>query len=252
MTNIIARLKRLGKRIAIPQTEPSQPGRNEGRNWDDSNPRTNGEVFLIEAYAPQWRLCVDIGANRGDYAKQILATNPACRVLCFEPNPELANALHKDARFEVYSCAVGDTVGRVVMHINDRDPGLSSLWRKTEATRSLEVDQTTLDHFCSEHGIQTIDFVKIDTEGNEVRVVKGAAHLIVSDAIGMIQFEYGGTYRDAGTSLQEMYQLLGGRYMICHLLAAGLLPLPYLEDLETYRYSNWVAISRRLYTTVYP
>jgi len=61
----------------------------------------------------------------------------------------------------------------------------------------------------------------------------------------MIQFEYGGTYRDAKTTLKEAFSLLEKNYVICMIMPSGILPLHYSKDLETYKYSNWLAISRR-------
>ena len=111
----------------------------------------------------------------------------------------------------------------------------------------LDIPQVTLDDFCVENDIQSIDFVKIDTEGNEVNVMRGARRLIDKQCIGMIQFEYGGTYVDAKTTLKDVFPLLKRNYIICHLLPQGLLPLEYSEGLETFRYSNWVALSKDLF-----
>jgi hypothetical protein len=59
----------------------------------------------------------------------------------------------------------------------------------------------------------------------------------------MLQFEYGGTYQDAGTTLREAFDALDG-YDVFHLMPNGLRPVRYSSALETFRYSNWVAVAR--------
>ncbi|MBU0568951.1 FkbM family methyltransferase [bacterium] len=97
------------------------------------------------------------------------------------------------------------------------------------------------------HNIKNISFIKIDTEGHEVAVLKGAQNLINHQLIGMIQFEYGGTFLDSRTTLRDVYNILSKNYIISHVLPNGILPLPYSNILETYRYSNWLVISRNIF-----
>jgi FkbM family methyltransferase len=213
-------------------------------NWDDADPRTNGELWLINGYARQWNTVLDIGANTGSYARRVLAANPQCEVICFEPIPSLASALAADPRFSTYPYAVGDKATTVELHVNRRQPSNSSLWRRSDDTSPIAVTQVTLEEFVRERDIPVIDFTKIDTEGNELRVLQGARELVEAKRLRMLQFEYGGTYLDAGTSLKDVFELLSPHYLICHLLPEGLFPLPYSEALETQRYSNWVAFAR--------
>jgi FkbM family methyltransferase len=177
----------------------------------------------------------------------LLETNPQLRVICFEPLGELTTSLASDQRVQVHNCVIGSYTGVTTLHVNQDDPTQSSLFRLTPETKPLEVAQRTLDEFCLENGIDHVDFCKIDTEGSELDVLRGAISLVKRSAIRMIQFEYGGTYQDARASLREIYDLLSEQYIICHLLRCGLLPLAYSPEIETYRYSNWVALSRALY-----
>jgi hypothetical protein len=101
----------------------------------------------------------------------------------------------------------------------------------------------------AENGIDRLSFMKVDTEGHEIAVLRGASAALRDQRIGMLQFEYGGTYADAGTTLRQAYELLQDNYLVCHLFPQGWVPMPYSEQLETYRFSNWVAIARNLYAT---
>lgn len=214
-------------------------------NWDNCNPQTNGEFFFIMHYAKQWKICFDIGANKGEYTKNILKVSSKCTIYCFEPNPLLRKSFKNKKSCKLYSVAVGEKNGFLDINFNSVDSTQSSIYRENQNTKKVTVPQVTIDDFASKHRITHIDFIKIDTEGHEFSVLKGARKLCHSQSIDMIQFEYGGTYKDAGKTLKQVYQLLQQKYIICHLMSTGLLPCKYLPEIETYRYSNWIAISRK-------
>ena len=62
----------------------------------------------------------------------------------------------------------------------------------------------------------------------------------------MIQFEYGGTTLDAGTSLRDLYRLLSDRgYRLAKLYPDALEIRPYRPWMEHFSYANYVALSPR-------
>lgn len=220
----------------------------EGYNWDNCNPATNGEYFLIKRCAKEWNICFDIGANTGEYSAYILKTNPDCKVFCFEPNILLRDFLEEKKVTDICHVALGDRCGTVLINIDMSDSSQSSIYRNNKQCKPQEVPMITIDYYMSSRGIDYVSFIKIDTEGNELAVLRGASVAIKNQSIGMIQFEYGGTYSDAGTTLRQVYETLSKNYLICHLFPHGLLPVPYSNELETFRYSNWIAVSRQIYT----
>jgi FkbM family methyltransferase len=54
----------------------------------------------------------------------------------------------------------------------------------------IEVDCTTVDDFCSQRGITSIDVLKIDTEGHELAVLNGAMQMLSSGAVRFVFLEY--------------------------------------------------------------
>jgi len=214
-------------------------------NWDNCDIQTNGELFFLNSLSKHWKVCLDIGANKGNYASAIHAKNPSCRLICFEPNPQLIDEIKSNGINEVYNCAVGKENGSIPLFINTANSTQSSTYRQGQDMNKIDVDIITLDNFANNNGIDHIDFVKIDTEGAELDVLKGARNLLLNRRIDIIQFEYGGTYLDSKISLKDVYDLLSNDYLICHLYPTGILPYStYHKDMETYRYSNWIAISR--------
>ena len=108
----------------------------------------------------------------------------------------------------------------------------------------IEVEQDSLENFCADHSIDRIDFLKIDTEGAEWRILKGAESLLQHGRIGAIQFEYGGCYLDAGATLEQAYHLLtSNNYLVFRIVPSGLLHIALWDNaLENYLYSNYFAV----------
>ena len=129
----------------------------------------------------------DVGANFGYYAVHCAqAVGPTGSVHAFEPDPaasELlvmnanANGLHH--RLTTHAVAVSDRDGEVEYHLAEEAAfsGLTSTGRS--ATRGVvTVRSRSLDSVATEHGVQQLDALKIDVEGHEPAVLRGAANLL--------------------------------------------------------------------------
>jgi len=104
------------------------------------------------------------------------------------------------------------------------------------------VDIRTIDSFCLEKNIDHISFLKLDTEGNELNILKGAKNMINSEKIDFIQFEFGGCNIDSKTYFQDFYYLLNPRYQIYRILENGLFPIKkYCETNEIFLTTNYLA-----------
>ena len=92
-------------------------------------------------------------------------------------------------------------------------------------------------------GIETIDFLKIDTEGHDLHVLRGAAGLLERKAIGVIQFEYVDAWAPAGATLGAALDLLAGfGYRAFLLKREGLYHFDYKTFGEFFTYANFVAM----------
>ena len=60
-----------------------------------------------------------------------------------------------------------------------------------EPSETRECPVTTGDLYCSEHGIERIDFLKVDVEGAEREVLNGFSRMLDERRITAVQFEYG-------------------------------------------------------------
>lgn len=92
--------------------------------------------------------------------------------------------------------------------------------------------------------MQQIDLLKLDVEGHELDVLKGAKHMLAQGQIKRIHFEYGGTYIDARILLKNFFDLLLPLGYRCYKIYPNSLHLVerYDQVLENFQYSNWLAI----------
>jgi FkbM family methyltransferase len=95
---------------------------------------------------------------------------------------------------------------------------------------------STLKRYIEPREINEIDFLKVDVEGFEYEVIKGAEELL--DNINVVQFEYGERYPIANKTLKMMYDLFPDRYMY-HIEEDKINLVPYKG--EYFQYSNYLA-----------
>jgi FkbM family methyltransferase len=164
------------------------------------------------------RLALDIGANRGDYTKQLAARFD--RVSAFEPDPgsfkHLKDNLAGFANVQPVNQAVSDSVGFLPFY-RDLRPELGGLASSvhdlkidSEFSELITVPCTTIDNHCRDDGDQ-VAFIKIDVEGHEPAVFAGARETIRRWR-PVICFEFWETWYDRGygslfKSLFDIYDL---------------------------------------------
>ena len=104
----------------------------------------------------------------------------------------------------------------------------------------------SLDNFCAQHDINFIDFLKLDVEGNELKVLQGAEKMVTGKKIKYIQFEFGGTDIDARIYFKDFYTLLSPNYKLYRILKNGIRSInKYKETEEIFTTTNFLAILKR-------
>ena len=124
----------------------------------------------------------DVGANVGLTVTEMQVVFPQARIYAFEPNPrtfaELESRHGGSATLE--NLAVGSAAGRLTLHAtpySTNDSLLAPAWKNAQSEK-VEVDVVTLDDYCARHDIAAIDLVKIDTQGFDLEVLRGAERLL--------------------------------------------------------------------------
>jgi hypothetical protein len=95
-----------------------------------------------------------------------------------------------------------------------------------------------------DHKINRIDFIKIDVEGAEHKVILGFGDLVSNRSVKIIQFEYGMANIYTKFLLRDYYHLLGERYVVGRLCPNGVDFKDYDPLEENFRSPNFVAVER--------
>lgn len=202
----------------------------------------------------------DVGANVGDYAREVVERVPQARLFCFEPQPDALAELTvwtQGKRACVVPVALSDEAGPMTLRATDTACCyLAGLYRDHDAPSGLAVDReikvtaTTLDAYCASIGLYRINLLKLDTEGHEPWVLDGARSLLADASIDLIQFEMADVARNAGWTFRGMFNRLQGLGFDLYLEHADRLerlnadaplddPEHYVNVLAVARYLNW-------------
>jgi len=219
---------------------------------DSTYPEENGEWQLLEKVAPLCRSLVDVGAHQGDWGLKFLkyATDD-CSMIAFEPAPIALERLKQrwsgQLNVTIIGKACGDAVG-LIEFIDDGSTSASVLVAQDRAKKDrviISVPITTLDEEFSTLGITSVDYLKIDAEGLDYYVLRGADKLLAKGAVKYVQFEYSGLWRATGSTLLKAIDYLGAyKYSVCAIHSSGLKSVNARSIGEFSAYANFFAFQQ--------
>lgn len=162
------------------------------------------QAFLLGRYAPELvrfvvahlregSVFVDVGAHVGLVAFQVAALAHAKGVVthAFEPHPDAARGLrvnqdlNRRLRVRVNECALTDHAGSLLLDL--RTHAVARVGDRSAET--ADVPAVTLDDYLDAAGIGYADVVKIDVEGHELPVLRGASRALAEGRIGHVVVE---------------------------------------------------------------
>ena len=167
---------------------------------------------------------VDAGASDGRVSKRFGSLFPTAQLHMFEPNadygPALAELHSEQSRYHHYPVVLSNEPGEKTFYVT-ADPGSSSLYQTNDAMQKaypvqaahkdqLNVTATTLDQWATDHDIDGVQFIKMDIQGGEADMMRGASRLL-NDSVAAIYtevffqnfYEGGATFSDIDLVLRE-------------------------------------------------
>lgn len=133
------------------------------------------------------RTVLDVGANKGLSARDTLRVFPDARVYCIEPIPALCDSIEQWSRTHagavtVKNLALSRAPGESTLYVDKRND-IWSTFVEPPPEKAAQYDQMTvrvdtLDHLAEEMDLVDDVFVKIDTEGWDLEVIRGGAETL--------------------------------------------------------------------------
>jgi len=157
------------------------------------------ELKLVPLFISKPGAVFDIGANVGEYTYVLEKTVGSQYTYSIEPVPQLSSKLRKlFPKCTVLDVALSGEEGtqRLKIPIINGDP----LWSRSTLEQFSEVGETsalfeqvraqTLDTLCDEINVKDVQFIKIDVEGHELKVLQGATRVLAtSRPVLMVEVE---------------------------------------------------------------
>ncbi len=141
------------------------------------------EIWYEKVYTPPFfdigpaDIVVDIGSNTGTFT--VLAAQRANKghVFALEPVPELAQRIRQNvsanklANVTVLPVALADKNGTEKFYLSSKNSARHSFSKRDEDAKIVEVKTISFASFCEQQAIGKIDFLKMDCEGAEYKII---------------------------------------------------------------------------------
>lgn len=170
----------------------------------------------------------DVGANEGDSIKRFRSLFKKSKIHSFEPTNELILKIKKkfdltDVKLNNFALGEKKAKRKFFLYnahrVNSFYPMEENSKYKLQRSRgnlenqnSKEVEVNTIDDYCKTNKINKINLLKIDTQGSESEVLRGAKNILDQGLIDIIELEYiFGIAHKGANSLYEIEETLGTR-----------------------------------------
>ena len=188
---------------------------------------TEAEDEILKYFKKKNKIVFDIGCFRGNFTKNFIKNEKKLGIksnfFLFDPNPNVKNYLKlilENTQIKYFNLALDNSNSKKKFYFNTffeaSGSSLSTVIRddkKWKSTRKIfmqifqpfkkigdfseiNVQTQTLDDFCLDEKIENIDVLKMDTEGSELNILKGAIKLLSENKINVIYTEISDTKKN--------------------------------------------------------
>jgi len=215
--------QRLGLDVRLTRNVQSH----EVRTWE----QTQNALWRPFLAHHEIRTVIDVGANTGQFARLIHRICPAAKVLSFEPLPdcrtELEATLAQIPGSKSFPIALGDTTGTVPMHqsafspcssLLNGTPQLGDDYPDAAIVNPIIVSLERLDDVLTGETLAPGLLVKLDVQGYEIPVIRGALQTLGRAAVVVVEVCFFRKLYQGQPLFDDIYQLLRGlgfTYMGC-------------------------------------
>jgi FkbM family methyltransferase len=202
---------------------------------------------------------IDVGANLGIVTCLMSELWPRRRIHSFEPGPSTFTSLQRNLALngvknvQAHNTAVSDTEGTLTFSFRP-DSRATSGFPKDQKTHAdgrdpnmIKVQSTTLDRYVASHGIPSISLLKVDVEGFEPLVFRGAEQLLKEHSILIIYFEMCPILlRKAGFETTQPTSFLESYGYSLYRLGEDGMTATASSQAASVALENWIAVSPKI------
>lgn len=150
---------------------------------------------LIPSYTPS--VVLDIGANVGQSVHEVRDAYPYSEIWCLEPSSkyftQLESKFRDDPKVRCFRLAAGDFNGIASM-TTDAQSTMNRVVLDSGADPAQELEQVqacTIDSFCDQHQLRKVNLMKVDVEGHDLHVLRGAREFLRDHLADVLVVEAG-------------------------------------------------------------
>ena len=151
--------------------------------------------FDMKSRSPEESFTVvfDVGANDGHSAVEFVKEFSSANIYCFEPVKstfeELTRNMSSLKAVKPFHLALGASEGTAVIKFAENNNSRCNSVSLGASSDGEATQVSTIDVFCENNNIAHIDFLKIDTEGFDLEVLKGSEKYLQEQRISFLQVE---------------------------------------------------------------
>lgn len=167
----------------------------KAKNYTDKDYLLSNFYNTLKEFEYNPKHIVDIGANHGTWTREALNHFPDAHYTLLEPQhwlkESMKDILDKNKKITFHPVGAGEKEGTFLFTIVDRDDSCSFRYTKEEALKSgfkqIEIPIVTLNNLLQKSNLPIPDIIKIDAEGLDIEVLKGASNFFGKTEIFMVE-----------------------------------------------------------------
>jgi len=151
---------------------------------------------------------LDVGANTGQFSFAALSSHPKAVIHAFEPIPDvfatLQSKFHGRSNLHAHNLAISDSNSTADFEVNESSASSSLLpldethkkmYPGARKTRMIKVNVSTLDRWAEGRDLKRPLLLKLDVQGNELKVLQGALTVLPSVDYVLTEINIGAMYK---------------------------------------------------------
>ncbi len=194
------------------------------------------ELAVVQPYLTAGTTIIDVGAHVGVFSRRFARLAPSCSIVAFEPQSlpravfTLAGFLRKSKNILVLPCALGAESGLIELNVPIKKKGsvavgLAHIGNDGDLQERFVVKKevvllSRLDDVLAKMSLGPISFIKIDVEGGELDVLRGAQNTLAVHCPALL-CEIDGREERFGTSSTALFEFLSERGYLARSLESG-------------------------------